>query len=590
MDLRDYEQTKFALAKILRGLSRLIPDHHAEWRGHLRDLFRRLAEDRFNLVLVGRFSRGKTSLMNAILGTDRLPTGIAPLTSVITTVTYGSKEQVVLKYDNRILDKEVPIGSLPQYITQQGNPGNVQRIKTAEIQLPSEILRRGFYFVDTPGLGSVIIENTLTTESFLPEADAFVLVTSYEGPLSEEEMRFFRAGSSAGRRIFVVLNKHDTVSVENRAAGLAFVREQLQPLFRRSPPQIFSVSSLEGLEAKRSGDISRLAASGIPRLEKELLGFLLTEKTSEFLLRMCERIREFLQQMPPSKEVTSLTLQAATLAKRFDRATEVAESLEASAAAFANLHRLRSCEICACVADTLWDFICQYQYQITISSEEQGRFANRGGFCPFHTWEYGSIASAYGICTGYPDLLDQLSAELRDAASTITQPDILLTKLQHVLPTQSDCVLCRIRDKAEQEAIAGLAKGLQEKRTDRSKPLSATCLPHFVMLVAAVQDQDVLANLIDHQAAVLQRFSEDMRRYALKHDAVRRYLASHEETTVAERGLLSVAGRERVNFAPRRTGSPRCDQGWVGGPVVCEDTAQAGTADRASGQQAKIAP
>jgi hypothetical protein len=55
----------------------------------------------------------------------------------------------------------------------------------AEIQLPAEILRRGFYFVDTPGLGSVIVENTLTTETFLPEADAFVLVTSYESPLSE---------------------------------------------------------------------------------------------------------------------------------------------------------------------------------------------------------------------------------------------------------------------------------------------------------------------------------------------------------------------------------------------------------------------
>jgi small GTP-binding protein len=593
MDLRDYEQTKFAIAEILRGLSRVIPDHHAEWREYLRDLFGRLAEDRFNLVVVGRFSRGKTSLMNAILGTDRLPTGIAPLTSVITTVAYGSKEQLVLKYDNRILDKEVPIGSLPHYITQQGNPGNIQRIKTAEIQLPSEILRRGFYFVDTPGLGSVIRENTLTTESFLPEADAFILVTSYEGPLSEEEMRFFRAGSSAGRRIFVVLNKHDTVSAENRAAGLAFVREQLQPLFRRSPPQIFSVSSLEGLEAKRSGDVFRLAASGIPELEKALLGFLLTEKTSEFLLRMCERVREFLQQMPPSKEVASLALQAATLAKRFDRATEVAESLEGPAAAFANLHRLRSCEICASVADKLWDFLCQYQYQISISSEEQGRFANRGGFCPFHTWEYASIASPYGICTGYPSLLDQLSAELRDAASTITQPDVLLTKLQHVLPTQSDCVLCGIRDRTEQEAIAGLAKRLQEKRTDRSTSLSATCLPHFVMLVAAVRDKDVVANLIDHQAIVLQRFSEDMRRYALKHDAVRRYLASHEETTVAERGLLSVAGRERVNFSPRRKGSPRWDQGSVNGPAASEDTRHVDdrdTADRAGVQQAKVPP
>jgi hypothetical protein len=41
---------------------------------------------------------GKTSLMNAILGIDRLPTGITPLTSVITSVAYGSEEKVVLTY------------------------------------------------------------------------------------------------------------------------------------------------------------------------------------------------------------------------------------------------------------------------------------------------------------------------------------------------------------------------------------------------------------------------------------------------------------------------------------------------------------
>ena len=58
----------------------------------------RLAEDRFNLVVVGRFSRGKSSLMNAILGRYRLPTGVVPLTSVITTVTYGSEERVTLHF------------------------------------------------------------------------------------------------------------------------------------------------------------------------------------------------------------------------------------------------------------------------------------------------------------------------------------------------------------------------------------------------------------------------------------------------------------------------------------------------------------
>jgi hypothetical protein len=87
-------------------------------------------------------------------------------------------------FHERIFTKEVPIDELPKYITQQGNPGNAQRLKVADVQLRAEILRRGFYFVDTPGLGSAIEASTRTTEAFLPEADAFVLVTSYESPLS----------------------------------------------------------------------------------------------------------------------------------------------------------------------------------------------------------------------------------------------------------------------------------------------------------------------------------------------------------------------------------------------------------------------
>lgn len=52
--------------------------------------------------------------MNAILGLDRLPTGIVPLTTVITTVSYGTTEKVALKYQERRLDTEIPLSELPQ--------------------------------------------------------------------------------------------------------------------------------------------------------------------------------------------------------------------------------------------------------------------------------------------------------------------------------------------------------------------------------------------------------------------------------------------------------------------------------------------
>jgi len=600
MDLREYEQNKFALAEILRAVSHIVPEDRTEQHERVRELFARLAEDRFNLVVVGRFSRGKTSLMNAILGTDRLPTGIAPLTSVITTVVYGSEERAVLRYENRILDRQIPIEALPEYITQQGNPGNIQQIRTAEVALPAEILRRGFYFVDTPGLGSVIVENTLTTEAFLPAADAFILVTSYDSPLSEEEMRFFKAGVSSGRRIFVVLNKHDTVSLEDRHAVVAFVAQQLARIFGRSVPQMFSVSALDGLEAVRTGDAARLGASGISELKTRLVRFLLTEKRTEFLSRMCDRLRELLSGMRDSDEVAQLNSHIGALAGQFGQHDEkgLHEPLENSTAAFPTLHRIESCGICAFIAERLWDFLCRYQYDIAVNRAEQERFAELGGFCPFHTWEYESIASPYGICNGYPSLLDRLTAELRDAAASGDR-GFVLRKLHHLLPTQDDCILCRVRDRDERNAVARTVECIETNNSHASLSSSAMCLPHLVMVVDSIRDDRVAQELMERQAAMLQRYAEDMRRYALKHDATRRYLASREETTVSSRGLLCLAGDRHANFLPRRAGAPRSHRAPIedtssvdaaGNPRDDEHVREKGSERRTDDQQAEIAP
>lgn len=553
MDLRDYARRKFSIAGILRAASLHIPGQRRELRERLQGLFARLAEDRFNLVVVGRFNRGKTSLMNAILATNRLPTGIVPLTSVITTVGYGSKERVVLKYAHGRLDKEIPLASLPQHVTQQGNPGNVQGIATAEIQLPVEILRRGFYFVDTPGLGSVIAENTLTTEAFLPEADAFVLVTSYESPLSEEEIRFFKAASTSGRRIFVVLNKHDTVSADQRAVVVSFVREQLGRFFGREAPPIFSISSTDGLNAKLSGDQVSLSKSGIPELEARLLTFLLVEKSTEFLARMYERVGEFLWELPSSPEIAGLVAEVGSLAEHVDQDRSPTLQPGESSETFSGLHQVRTCEICRHIADALWDFLCKYQYEIAVNNEERERFAERGGLCPFHAWQLHSMASPYGLCIGYAPLLDRLGAQLRELAAAASVADAP-AQIASLVPDEEECAVCKVRNGAETEAIAATARQLKTQGERAINALSAICIPHVAKLATAVQESDLVRLMLRRHATLLQRYAEDMQRYAIKHDAVRRYLASQEEITASERGVLLVTGRHQVNFVPRQGG------------------------------------
>jgi hypothetical protein len=304
-----------------------------------------------------------------------------------------------------------------------------------------------------------------------------------------------------------------------------------------------------------------LAASGIPELESRLINVLINENREQFLLGMCDRVRDLLRELPRSAETATLTLRIGALRKELGKEHQHQELDTASVRFAASLHNIQACEICAKMADQVWDFICQYQYEIAVSHEEQQRFATRGGLCPFHTWQLQGAASPYGLCAGYSHLLEHLATKLHEAGSEAVVQD-LRAKVQSLIPSEESCILCSVRRQEEQDAVAATAKQFHKGRAFNS--MSALCLPHFSMLLSAIRDSELVRSLLERQAAVLQRYSEDMRRYAIKHDAVRRYLASQEETTAAERGLLLVAGFRQVNFVPRPSAEPTSDHDDTG--------------------------
>jgi small GTP-binding protein len=549
MDLREYEQIKFRLAELLRSSGASSSKLPQPMQDRVRELFSRLAEDRFNLVVVGRFSRGKTSLMNAVLGTDRLPTGIRPLTSVITTVTYGSSEKAMIHTAGLSIPQEVRLAELPQYITEQGNSGNHRRVRIAEVQLPVELLRRGFYFIDTPGLGSPIVENTRTTERFLPEADAFVLVTSYEGPLSEEEVRFLRSASAAGQPVFIVVNKQDIAGPAERQDALRYLREQLRGLLDGQGLGVFSLSARDGLAAKQKRDAGLLQASGVAAFETELVRFLIDEKSREFLVGMCRRIGEVARQLPNGPQTTRLSEKVAAIAREIGGRPAIPRSpaltSNSNPATEAAPGQARPCAICADTLDQVFDFLRKFQYDITVSPERRRQLAERGGLCTFHTWIYEQIASPQGTCVGYADVLDEWASRLLAVAEAPC-------RTTSVIGDRVACLLCQTQAAAEDAAVVAVAERLQQNGERALAALSDLCLPHLRPLTAALGDSPIAAKLLAREAAVLRRMSEDMRRYALKHDGLRRYLASDEETKAADRALMVLAGHRALKLpAPR---------------------------------------
>jgi len=294
--LPGYTDTKLRLASIAEILLTIAQERKDEERVHtIQRLLADLAEDAFRVAVVGKYNRGKSSLMNAMLGHDWLPTGILPLTSVITTVRYGANQRVLIGREDSSLRREISLHDLPQYVTEELNPGNEKHVNLAEVQLPSDLLRYGFLFIDTPGLGSGIAANTTATQRFLPEIDAGIVVLSFESPLDDDDMDLLSALHRLGRKLFILLNKADLVSPIEQNRVAAFVSDRLDGLLNERV-LLFPLSAREGLAARMRGDNTALERSGLKAFERQLVSFLATQKSELFLRRAIERTRELLEQ------------------------------------------------------------------------------------------------------------------------------------------------------------------------------------------------------------------------------------------------------------------------------------------------------
>jgi small GTP-binding protein len=551
MDLKTYEHVKFELAELIRSGQLLAsqretdPNRRYDAEHSWRLLLTRLAEDRFTVVVAGRFSRGKSSLMNAVLGSDRLPTGIVPLTSVITYVRYGTSERVLLNYEGTRLRGEATLQELPDYVSEKGNPGNAKRIQSAEIQLPAEILRRGFFFVDTPGLGSAIFENTKTTERFIPEIDVLILVTSYESPLTEDEMRFLHYASGSVRAVFIVINKQDTVPTEAREEVVRYVEKTAHSIVGNKAFPPFSVSARDGLSAKQMGDRGKLKESGLLDFETALVEFLANNRAQLFLSSMGDRTMIELRSLPEA-EADTLISKLHILRQQVDpqlfgeqpNETDVTRSPATGVAA----QSTGTCEVCKAVMAKTMRFLARYQYDLSTRPEIQEQHAKGGGFCPLHTWHYEQIASPRGVSTAYPALLNRAAGHLRSLATNLGSWRGFTSPL-----LECDCPACKVRWATEDQTIASILGRVGQVGDPDKLTLSSLCLPHLQLILRRTENESFRKSLLHREAALIERIAEDMQRYAIKYDALRRDLASAEEQDSYLQALQLLVGHRNVN-------------------------------------------
>jgi ribosome biogenesis GTPase A len=276
-----------SLGALLAEAAASLPDPTPAQRDILAKLAgteARIVEGRLRVAVLGQFKRGKSTLLNALLGTPLLPTGITPVTAIPTFIRSARIPNIRVEFESAREPFEYGDESnfpsiLARYVSEAENPDNRAKAQRVEIAVNSARLSGSIILVDTPGVGSTFVHNTRTAEAVLTDCDVGVFVVSADPPITAVELGYLDSVRKLIPKIFFVLNKVDLLDDEEQRIAKAFLARVLaEKLASQTPERIFAVSAKEGLLAKQRGDTRAIASSGIADLEQALAHDLASEK------------------------------------------------------------------------------------------------------------------------------------------------------------------------------------------------------------------------------------------------------------------------------------------------------------------------
>ncbi|MGO8956470.1 MAG: dynamin family protein [Streptosporangiaceae bacterium] len=223
----------------------------------------RLGSARLRVLVVGEAKRGKSTLVNALLGREVLPTGVVPLTAVATTVVRAEEAVEATFSDGRA--ERFALSALPDFCTERGNPGNCRGVSAITVGLDAPILARGVEIVDMPGTGSVHTHNTAAADAALPSMDAAVFVLTADPPVSASERELLRRVAGLSVALFIVLNKADYLNEVSLAEAQAFTARVAAEVTGR-PELVYPLSARRALGADGDPGFTAFAADFVAYL------------------------------------------------------------------------------------------------------------------------------------------------------------------------------------------------------------------------------------------------------------------------------------------------------------------------------------
>lgn len=264
--IQNYMREILANKPVCRILGEEFTDNLKQWD---KAITKRRTEP-FSLVVLGDFKRGKSTIINAILGKSIAPVNVAPETFTINSISYGETPtaEAVLSNGQRIM---LTADDLQRERLEKLTRAFPDSLEYIDIRDNAEILKE-IRIVDTPGLSDLDCLDK-QVQDYLVNADAIVYVASALSPFSESEQVFLATHirPMSFSKLFVLVNMIDAMgSMQDIEKIINRVSERCEQIVPNA--FVYGVSGID--EYRRKIGINRPDLTGLQEFyENEFLKF-----------------------------------------------------------------------------------------------------------------------------------------------------------------------------------------------------------------------------------------------------------------------------------------------------------------------------
>ncbi len=292
----------------------------------------RLKSHIFSVGIMGEFKRGKSTVINALLGEEIAPADIIPASATLNRITWGPKAKArILFKDGK--SQEVPVDRIAEYVTKltDDSAAMAETVDQAVVEYPCEFCKNNVEIIDTPGLNDDDRMDAIT-ESVVPKLDAVVFVVSASAPFGKSEAEFVRSKlmTSDVSRLIVIVNRIDDIyKASDRPKIVEEIRKRIvkeildrtaaihgedSDIYRETKAKLaditlYPMSAIKALIGRTEHDQDLVEESGILDFEERLRKLLTEERGALEITRGMSVVADLLKQGTQAIELRMSTIE-----------------------------------------------------------------------------------------------------------------------------------------------------------------------------------------------------------------------------------------------------------------------------------------